>query len=392
MDKSKLLALIADDDLGLLKVKPKASGASSSVDRLVSSFGEINDFIRANERVPEPNQENVQEYRLYSRLQNLREDRERAAALSEFDEFNLLSGYKPIETMADIFADDDLGLLNSASDSIFVLKHVPKETTMPDYVGSRKPCVDFADFEPLLQQCQRDITAGKRKLWPFAKEQQIEAGLFFVLKGILLYVAEVGEREVVNGKQNARLRCIFENGTESDMLLRSLAAELYKNGRRVSVHDDDLLNGMHGVSDEDKESGFIYVLRSQSQRPDVASLANLYKIGFCRGAVEDRIKNALQEPTYLMAPVSIVTAFKCYNVNPLKVEQLLHRFFGSACLDVQVIGKDGITYTPREWFIAPLPIIEQAVHFLITEEIVQLQYDPEKQEIVPRNLPEGEKD
>ena len=385
MDKSKLLALIADDDLGLLKVKPKATGASSSVDRLVASFGEINDFIRNNERVPEPNQENVREYRLYSRLQNLREDRERTTALTDYDEFNLLSGYKPIETMSDIFADDDLGLLNSAGDSIFVLKHVPKETTMPEYVGSRKPCADFAQFEPLLQQCQKDITAGTRKLWPFAKEQQIEAGLFFVLKGILLYVAEVGERGSVNGKQNARLRCIFENGTESDMLLRSLAAELYKNGRRVSVHDDDLLSGMQGISEEDKASGFIYVLRSQSQRPDIASLADLYKIGFCRGSVEDRIKNAAQEPTYLMAPVSIITSFKCYNVSPVKVEQLLHRFFGAACLDVEVLGKDGVRYTPREWFIAPLPIIEQAVHFLLTGEILELQYDPDKQEIVSRN-------
>jgi len=91
-----------------------------------------------------------------------------------------------------------------------------------------------------------------------------------------------------------------------------------------------------------------------------------------------------------MAPVSIVTAFKCCNFNPLKVEQLLHRFFGSACLDVQVIGKDGVSYTPREWFIAPLPIIEQAVHFFLTEEIVQLRYDPGKQEIVPRNVVEGE--
>ena len=384
MDKSKLLALIEDDDLGLLKVKPKALGASSSADRLVSSFGEINDFVRTNERVPEPNQENVREYRLYSRLQNLRDDRERAAALSDYDEFNLLSGHRPVETMADIFADDDLGLLNSANDSIFVLKHVPKETTMPEYVGSRKPCADFDQFEPLLQQCQKDIAAGHRRLWPFAKEQQIEAGLFFVLKGILLYVAEVGDRESVNGKQNARLRCIFENGTESDMLLRSLAVELYKNGRRVSVHNDELLSGMNVVSDDDNESGYIYVLRSQSQMPTVASLTNLYKIGFCRGAVEDRIKNAAQDPTFLMAPVSIVATFKCYNVNPLKVEQLLHRFFGSACLDVQVMGKDGISYTPREWFIAPLAIIEQAVHFLLTEEIVQLQYDPEKQEIVPR--------
>jgi hypothetical protein len=382
--RDKLLEMIADDELGLLKVKPKGTAASSSTDRLIASFGEINDFIRDNERVPEPNQENVQEYRLYSRLQTLREDRARASGLAEYDEFNLLRDYKPITTIADIFADDDLGLLDGTANSIFDLQHVSKLTTMPDYVGRRQPCRDFADFEPLLKQCQNDITAGTRKLWPFAKEQQIEAGLFFVLKGVLLYVAEVGEREAVNRKQNARLRCIFENGTESDMLLRSLAAELYKDGRRVSVHDDDLLRGLNIISDEDKESGFIYVLRSRSNRPEITSIKDLYKIGFCRGSVEDRIKNAVQEPTYLMAPVAIVGTFKCYNVSPLKLEQLLHRFFGSACLDVEVTDNAGMKQTPREWFIAPIEVIEQAIHFVLSGEIVQFRYDSKLAQMVAR--------
>ncbi|HTF64950.1 MAG TPA: hypothetical protein VK638_19915 [Edaphobacter sp.] len=228
MDKDRLLQLIADDELGLLKVKPRGATASSSSDRLISSFGEINDFIRKHKRAPEANQQDMQEYRLHSCLQSLRQDEVRIGSLRDYDEFNLLLGYKPISSIQDIVDDDELGLLASACEDIFNLEHVPKTTTMPDYVGRRQPCKDFADFESMLKECQNDIAAGRRTLWPFAKEQQIEPGLFFVLKGILLYVAEIGERETINGKQNARLRCIFENGTESDMLLRSLAAELYK--------------------------------------------------------------------------------------------------------------------------------------------------------------------
>jgi hypothetical protein len=384
MDRDKLLALIADDDLGLLKVKPKGANASSSADRLVASFGEINDFVRKHDRVPAPNQKDVQEYRLYSRLDSLRQRQTNATVLGDYDEFGLLAGIKEIESIDDIYDDDEFGILEGTAASIFELKHVPKQTTMPDYIGRRKPCADFDQFEPLLRACQADLAAGKRKLWPFAKEQQIHEGLFFVLKGILLYVADVGDREITGGKNNARLRCIFENGTESDMLLRSLAAELYKDGRRVLAHEDRLLDGFDNISDEDRETGYIYVLKSSSERPEIKTIENLFKIGFCRGKVEDRVKNAAQDPTFLMAPVTIISAFKCFNMQPAKLEHLLHRFFGEWCLDVDVFDREGQRYVPREWFIAPLDVIEQAIHFVINGEIVQFQYDGRRKEIVAR--------
>lgn len=384
MERETLLALIADDDFGLLKVKPKGANASSSADRLVASFGEINDFVRRHDRVPAPNQEAVQEYRLYSRLESMRRDAAKATVLAEYDEFGLLSGVREIKSIGDIYEDDDCGILDNTTDSIFDLKHIPKQTTMPDYVASRKRCEDFDRFQPLLVQCQTDLRTKKRKLWPFAKEQQIHEGLFFVLRGILLYIAEVGDREVISGKNNARLRCIFENGTESDMLLRSLAAELYKDGRRVSAHEDHLLDGFDGILDEDQEAGFIYVLKSRSERHEIAGIDNLYKIGFCRGTVENRVKNAEQDPTFLMSPVAIVTAFKCFNMNPVKLEQLLHRFFGRWCLSVEVFDREGHSHAPREWFIAPLDVIEQAIYLVMSGEIVQVQYDGMRKEIVAR--------
>jgi len=200
----------------------------------------------------------------------------------------------------------------------------------------------------------------------------------------LVYVEDVGEFEIVNGKRNARLRCIFENGTESDLLLRSLARELYRDGRRVTEHEDHLLDNFYNITDDDKETGYIYVLRSLSDKQEIKSIKNLYKIGFSKIPVEERIKYAALEPTYLMAPVLIVTAFRCFNMNPQKLEQLLHTFFGSSCLNVDVFDNEGRRHIPREWFIAPLEIIEQAIHFVLNGEIVHYRYDLEKEEISGR--------
>jgi hypothetical protein len=168
------------------------------------------------------------------------------------------------------------------------------------------------------------------------------------------------------------------------MLLRSLAAELYKDGRRVLAHQERLLDGFDNISDEDQETGYIYVLKSSSERPEIKIIENLFKIGFCRGKVEDRVRNAAQDPTFLMAPVTIISAFKCFNMNPAKLEHLLHRFFGEWCLDIDVFDREGHRYVPCEWFIAPLDVIEQAIHFLISGEIVQFQYDGIRKEIVAR--------
>jgi hypothetical protein len=385
MDKKDLLKLIEDDDLGLLNVKPKQA-ATTTDERLLSSFQEINNFVKDNGREPKAGGD-INEHQLYARLNAIRENKEKIQVLSGFDEYDLLrKEVKEIKSLKDVFEDDDLGILESDADSIFNLKHVPKEIEMPDYIANRKPCKNFKEFEQKFIQCQADLKSEKRKLWPFRKEQNIEKGSFFVLKGVLVYVAEVGEFEIVNGKKNARLRCIFENGTESDLLLRSLARELYRDGRRVTEHDDHLLDNFHNITDEDKETGFIYVLRSLSDNPEIKSIENLYKIGFSKTSPEERIKNASQDPTYLMAPVSIVTAFKCFNMNPQKLEQLLHTFFGSACLNVDVFDGEGKRYIPREWFIAPISIIEQAINFILNGNIIHYYYDADREEITGKNI------
>lgn len=387
MDKNtqKLKEIFEDDPFGLLEIKPKVNQVISEETRLIERFKEIMVFYYQNNREPE-SEGDVSERTLYYRLKAIRESREKIDLLLQFDSCNLLERTveNEIKSINDILNSDYLGILNSEADNIFELKHVPKETRMPDYVASRKPCKDFENYEPFLKQCQIDIKSGKRQLRPFKNEQQIEKGYFFVLKGVLLYIAEIGEKELIKGKINARLRCIFENGTESDMLLRSLSAELYKNGRRVTEHNDKLLDNFYNITDEDQESGYIYILKSNSNRTEIQTIKNLYKIGYSKIPVEERVKNAEQEPTYLMAPVSIVSIYKCYNMNPQKLEQLLHNFFGSSCLNIDIYDKNGLRHTPREWFIANISIIEEVIQLIISGKIVSYKYDSTRQVIIEK--------
>ena len=385
MDFDKLRQLVDDDDLGLLDVKPKQGYGMSEDDRLVESFFEINEFYRQYNCEPTKNITDIQEARLAMRLASLRKEYEKVNTLIGFDEFDLLSPTKEIESLNDIFADDDLDILGGADgDGIFKLKHIPKTIDMPDYVAKRKTCRDFDRFEVLFVQCHADLQNGKRAARPFAKEQQIEQGQFFVLKGVLTYIANVGEKEKTGGKTNARLRCIFENGTESDMLLRSLARELYKDGRRVMENKDRLMDDLKNISAEDSQTGHIYVLKSLSINPEIASICDLYKIGFSTVAVEERIKNAEDDPTYLMAPVHIVETFECFNLNPQKLELLLHKFFGKVCLELDVFDRAGKRYTPREWFIAPLPVIEEVIELILSGKVVDYTYNHQDELIMMR--------
>lgn len=388
MEKDALLKILEDDDMGLLNIKPKKSAISID-ERLLESFQQINHFYREHGREPESNPADILEFQLFSRLKGLRANKEKCEALQEVDEFGLLKVPEPekeITSVADIFSDDSFGLLDDDAESIFTLRNVPKSIEMPEKIAQRKRCKDFDQFEHLFKQCHAELSAGIREARQFTGEQQIKPGHFFVLHGVMVYVATVGEKEVKNGKVNARLRCIFENGTESNMLLRSLATELYKDetGRRILDHHEKALEALEQIQEEDKRTGFIYVLQSLSQAPEIASTNNLYKIGYSTTPVQERIKNAAEEPTYLLAPVKVVSVFECYNLNPQKFELLLHTFFGTSCLNVDIYDKGGIRHTPREWFIAPLHIIEAAAHMLINGEIVNYRYSADNHDIEER--------
>jgi len=172
------------------------------------------------------------------------------------------------------------------------------------------------------------------------------------------------------------------------MLYRSVIRALYDNGKIITQNIDKVIEefteSFSGIISKDKKTGHIYILTSQSKKEEIASLENLYKIGYSSTSVQERIKNAENEPTYLMAPVKVESSWVCYNMNAQKFEQLIHQFFGHTCLEIDVNDKRGIRHTPREWFIVPLDAIEQAISLIISGEIVNYKYDKENEVIVER--------
>lgn len=401
--------IFSDEEFHLIEEKKKVSNVKSSDERLIESFKEIQDFVIKNDREPEPNVTNVSEFKLYSRLKGIREDYKKIQQLSEADERGLLpivqvsdsnsesySALKKPEKLEDIFDDDDLALISDSDEGLFDFKHVPKESerASADFVARRKPCRNFEEYEPMFKQVHKDLTNGRRKLIKF-KQDILKPETFYVHNGILLYLEEVdmeqkveefssGERERVDG----RTVTIFENGTMSNMLYRSLYKQLLKNGKAVTDNsekvNEEFLEKFSNITSEDEEAGYIYVLKSKSTDPEIASKEHLHKIGYSRFEVPERIKNAVKEPTYLVAPVEYVAGWKCYNMNPQKFEQLIHNFFGSSCLEVDVFDADGRRHTPREWFIVPLGIIEETIQLIISGEIVKYKFDPDVVAIVER--------
>ncbi len=383
MDKERVLSEIFDNDpFGLLEIKVKPI-ARTSDDRLVNSFEEINEFIDKHHHEPKRSLIDIQEGQLHSRLKGIREDTQKIEILKTYDRHNLLAieEEKEINSFDDIFGDDSLGLLADEED-IFTLKHVPKEREKTDFVAKRQVCKNFDEYEPLFKKTQTELKKGKRKLAKFV-EHRLKTGTFFILNGLMGYLVKKRVKKGKFSKVDGRIYCVFENGTESNMLFRSLGKGLHKDGYLVSEHEEKVLDGLSQITKEDKESGYIYILKSKSKDKKIKSIPNLYKIGFSKGDVKERIKNAQNEPTYLMAPVSIVSLFQTYNLNAQKLEQLLHRFFGSSCLNIDIFDKEGERHMPREWFVAPLEVIEDVVELIINGKIIDYQYDKDLEMIIP---------
>ncbi len=397
MDKRSVLdEIFGNDPFGLLNVKPANTSARNADERLLTSFEELNTFFEKYNREPKQGG-GIQEHLLYARLKSLRESPVKMEMLKNHDRFGLLIyEEKAINSLDDILADDMLGLLDDDSEGLFDLKHVKDidERASTDFVARRKPCKDFDQFEQLLKNVQKDLASNKRKLVEF-KMGNLRENTFYVHNGVLFLLKEINiskkdhyRADGTRVREDGRTRCIFENGTESNMLKRSVEKLLYANGKTVSENADRVADTFKekfsNINENDQESGYIYILKSKSEKPEIKEITNLYKIGFSTVEVEERIKNAHQEPTYLMADVRIIMTFKCFNMNTHKLEQLLHTFFGKACLSIDIFDKNGNRHTPREWFIAPLNIIEQAIELIISGNIIHYRYDSENEEILKR--------
>lgn len=382
IDAETLKAMIAEDELGLLTL-PVRPERMTGEQRVVVAFGEITDFVRRHGRPPVADADDVTEMMLAHRLEAMAASGEQRELLAPYDELRILVAPEPPDSLEEAIAEDSLGLLDAPEEDIHTLQHVPKPSAPREEIARRRPCEDFDRFEPLFKACHEELRSGARQLVKFRDEQAVREGAFYVLNGVLVLVASEGERKLEHGRMNARLRCVFENATEADLLLRSFASRLYRFGKRVTEPEEK--TRMEIEERLGGESGFVYVARSLSKHPEVRAIPDLHKIGFTTGAAEDRVADAIGSATFLDAPVRLDETFELPRSIASKVEALLHRFFAAARVDAW-FEREGLPVADvREWFSVPLEVIEEAMDLIQSEGIQSYEYDPDERRIKLRS-------
>ena len=386
IDLNELAAELAD-----FAQPEKPVGRSPREERVIAGFEEIQRFVEQHGHAPGHGEDRDIFERLYAvRLDRLRALEDCRALLTPVDHQELLKSDEPATALSadDIDIDDLAAELEGAAGgaSITQLRHVrtSADKRVADEIADREKCEDFDRFEPLFAGVQRDLEARIRTTRPVVRDAgflkaDITEGQFFILGGQIAYVAEVGETfPAPNGETDARLRVVYSNGTESNLLRRSLQRALYKDeaNRRITEPTAGPLFAEES-GDDDQASGTIYVLRSKSDHPlVVANREVLHKIGVTGGDVSRRIGAAKLDPTFLMADVEIVATYNLYNINRARLENLIHRIFDPARLDIEVKDRFGNPVIPREWFLVPLFAIKEAVAKIMDGTITDFVYDP----------------
>lgn len=385
------------EELGVEVEAKKVASRTPCEERIIAGFEEIQRFVEENGKRPQHGEDNDIFERLYAvRLERICDQAECRKLVEPMDHQGLLDTTnieQPVEV--DELDDDallaELGVEAETAD-ITELRYVRSsaEKRAAEEIANRDKCEDFEKFQPLFEKVQREIKDGIRHTRPFVKDAgflkaDIKQGEFFILGGQTVYVSEVGETiKAPNGETDARLRVIYSNGTESNILLRSLQRALYKDeaGRRITEPTAGPLFTDEAAED-DLASGTIYVLRSKSDHPIVAERRNvLHKIGVTGGKVERRIANAKIDPTFLMAEVAIVATYELFNINRTKLENIIHRVFGPAKLDIEIKDRFGKPVVPKEWFLVPLFVVDEVVERIKDGTIGEYVYNTSEAKLV----------
>jgi hypothetical protein len=374
----------------------KKGGRSPREERVIAGFEEIQRFVDQHGHAPLHGEDRDIFERLYAvRLDRLRALEDCCALLAPIDRQGLLAGAPHIPAPEESIDEDELmAELAGAdgTDDITALRHVrtSADKRSAEEIAQRKPCEDFETFRPLFERVKRELKSGVRQTLPVhtldaIKLAEIQQGEFFIVEGQVAHVAEVGDEIRTKYKRkDSRLRVIYDNGTESDVLQRSFQRALYRDAaaRLISNPSAGPLFSDE-PEDDDLASGTIYVLRSKSDNPVVVANRDvLHKIGVTGGKVETRFANARLDPTFLMAEVEIVATYVLYNISRVKLENLIHRVFDAAQLDVEIRDRFGNPVKPREWFLVPLFVVNEVVERIRDGTITGFVYDPKVARLV----------
>ncbi|PCI83827.1 MAG: hypothetical protein COB24_14980 [Hyphomicrobiales bacterium] len=382
------------DALGVDPKPEKKKARSAKEERIIAGFEEIQKFVGDHGDAPMHGEGKDIFERLYAtRLDQIRRHVECRDLVKELDHQGLLDGdFEAIEAATLDIEDDELLSqlgVEPKGDDVTVLKHVrPRaEVRAAEEIGNRTKCEDFEKFKSIFQAVQQELTNGIRETKTFEKKSEIEVGKFFIVGGQKAYVAEMGEIFLDGrGMRDSRLRVIYDNGTESNLLLRSLQRALHKDehGRRITESSAGPL--FTSIEEEDDlPSGTIYVLRSKSDHPLIKEHRDVvHKIGVTGGSVEKRIAKAKLDPTFLMADVEIVATYKLSNINRIKMEKILHKVFASAKLNIDIIDRFGNPVSPQEWFLVPVFIVDEVVTKIREGTIGSYSYDIESASLKQR--------
>lgn len=400
------MADMTDDDilaeLGVDLTPKKARARTPRDERVIAGFEDIVKFREEHGRAPQHGEDRDIFERLYAvRLDRLRAQAEFRDLLAHLDVYGLLedAGVEatPVEALDDSDLLVELGIDAEPEADITQLRNVRSnvERKAAEEIATAKRCEDFASFKPLFDQVQADLESGVRTTRAFVRDlgmskAEILPGEFFIVGGQLAYVAERGDPiKAPNGETDARLRVVYSNGTESDLLLRSLQRALYKDegGRRISEPSaGPLFDGPSEVAEEPDHlpTGTLYVLRSRSTHPTIAAHRDLiHKIGITGGSVEARVANAADDATFLLADVEIVATYKLFDVNRTGLERLIHRVLDSVRFDTQIPDRFGKMIRPREWFLVPLSVVDDIVDRIGDGTLASFAYDRESATLIP---------
>lgn len=391
------MADMTDDDilaeLGVDLTPKKVRARAPREERIIAGFEDIVRFREEHGCAPQHGEGRDIFERLYAvRLDRLRALPECRELLAEVDVHGLLDGDAGNAPLDDDELLAELGIDAAPDDEITQLRNVRSATERraAEEIATAQRCEDFDHFKPLFDQAQLELEKGIRTTRRFGRDASIDVADFFILRGQLAYVAEViGEPiKAANGQNDARLRVIYSNGTESDLLRWSLQRALYKDegGRRVTeVTAGPLFDAPEIEPDGDYlETGTLYVLRSRSTHPTIAAHRDLiHKIGITGGSVEGRVAGAADDATYLLAEVEVVATYKLYDVNRPRLEALVHRVLDSVRFDAEIPDRFGKPVRPREWFFVPLSVIDEIVQRILDGSLASYTYDREQAALVP---------
>lgn len=373
IDKDFLKGIFESDVYGLIDKVPLPAKAEpkAEIDIAGQKEKEVDDWIKSHGREPSEDSADVSEMTLAMRYKAIRKTK--AAALDD----------NPLDSplLAEMLAGSDRNPSIFDFTGSMLKKPSEKPRKVGDFVSKRSPAKNFAMYQPMFIKVQKEIESKKRAIVPFTATG-LKVGNFYIAGGLLCFIDELFEKERNSfGRVDKRLHVVFANGTESYMLFATFAKIMStENGRIVTAPERDPKD--FELGSKDVQTGIIYILRSASDDETVTRYGkDLYKVGYTSTTVEDRIKNAVNEPTYLCAPVVVMERWRCQNLNARALETFLHRFFGEAQKQIQVHDK-GKTQIATEWFNVPLSVLEKTVPLIISEDIVNYRYDPLKRDIV----------